>query len=83
MLLVAISAVLALSGPTWSQTQAPTQPQTSAKPPVKCGPDHAILYKRAVTLLDKAEKKLAAKYTAESKALLKESNSLFTILLKE
>jgi uncharacterized protein (DUF1697 family) len=36
-----------------------------------------------VTLLDKAEKKLAAKYTAEAKALLKESNSLFTILLKE
>jgi hypothetical protein len=33
--------------------------------------------------LDKAEKKLAAKYTAEAKALLKESNSLFTILLKE
>lgn len=50
---------------------------------VNCGPDHAILYKRAVTLLDKAEKKLAAKYTAEAKALLKESNSLFTILLKE
>jgi hypothetical protein len=48
-----------------------------------CGPDHAILYKRAVNLLDKAEKKLAAKYTAEAKALLKESNSLFTILLKE
>lgn len=83
MLLVAISAVLALSGPTWSQTQATPQPQTGAAPPTKCGPDHAILYKRAVTLLDKAEKKLAAKYTAEAKALLKESNSLFTILLKE
>ena len=48
-----------------------------------CGPDHAILYKRAVSLLDKAEKKLAGKYTAEAKALVKESNSLFTILLKE
>jgi hypothetical protein len=83
ILLVAISAVLALSGLAWSQTQAKPQPQTKAAPPTKCGPDHAILYKRAVTLLDKAEKKLAAKYTAEAKALLKESNSLFTILLKE
>ena len=54
------------------------QPQKPA-----CGPDHAILYKRAVGLLDKAEKKLAAKYTAEAKSLLKEANSLFTILLKE
>ena len=83
MLLIAISAVLALAGTAWSQTKAPPQPQTKAAPTTKCGPDHAILYKRAVTLLDKAEKKLAAKYTAEAKALLKESNSLFTILLKE
>lgn len=50
---------------------------------VACGPDHAILYKRAVKLLDAAEKKLAAKYTAEAKALVKEANSLFTILVKE
>ncbi|GEM_PF-397728 len=83
MLLIAISAFLSLAGPVWSQTKAPPQPPASAKPPSKCGPDHAILYKRAVNLLDKAEKKLAAKYTAEAKALLKESNSLFTILLKE
>jgi hypothetical protein len=48
-----------------------------------CGPDHAILYKRAVSLLDKAEKKLSARYTAEAKALVKEANSLFTILQKE
>ncbi len=82
-LLVALSAVLAVSGPTWSQTQAPPQPQTSAAPPAKCGPDHAILYKRAVSLLDKAEKKMSAKYTAEAKSLIKEANSLFTILLKE
>jgi uncharacterized protein (DUF1697 family) len=53
------------------------------KPPVKCGPDHAILYKRAVSLLDQAEKKLTAGYTAEAKSLLKEANSLFTILQKE
>jgi uncharacterized protein (DUF1697 family) len=58
----------------WAQTQ---------KPPVKCGPDHAILYKRAVNLVDKAEKKLAGGYTAEAKSLLKEANSLFTILQKE
>lgn len=82
-LLVAISAVLAVSGPTWSQTPAKPQPQSSAAAAAKCGPDHAILYKRAVTLLDKAEKKLSAKYTAEAKSLLKESNSLFTILVKE
>jgi len=48
-----------------------------------CGPDHAIIYKRAVKLLDSAQKKLAAKYTAEAKAQVKEANSLFTILVKE
>jgi len=58
-------------------------PGLAQPPKPACGPDHAILYKRAVNLLDKAEKKLAAKYTAEAKALLKEANSLFTILLKE
>ncbi|MHB9072509.1 MAG: hypothetical protein ACYC6G_03180 [Desulfobaccales bacterium] len=52
-------------------------------PPAKCGPDHAILYKRAVKLLDNAEKKLTAGYTAEAKSLAKEANSLFTILQKE
>lgn len=58
--------------------------QTPAQPPRPgCGPDHAILYKRASTLLDNAEKKLSARYTAEAKALVKEANSLFTILLKE
>jgi hypothetical protein len=69
---------LLLAGTGLAQT--PTQPQP---PKPACGPDHTILYKRAVTLLDKAEKKLGAKYTAEAKSLLKESNSLFTILLKE
>jgi len=52
-------------------------------PQVKCGPDHAILYKKAVKLIDSAEKKLAAKYTAEAKAQLKEANSLFSVLVKE
>jgi hypothetical protein len=51
--------------------------------PAKCGPDHAILFKRAVKLLDTAEKKLTAGYTAEAKSQLKEANSLFTILQKE
>jgi hypothetical protein len=53
------------------------------KNPIKCGPDHAILYKRAVKLLNDAEKKLTAGYTAEAKAHAKEANSLFTILQKE
>jgi hypothetical protein len=53
------------------------------QPPAKCGPDHAILYKRAVKLLDNAEKKLTAGYTAEAKAQAKEANSLFSILQKE
>jgi len=53
------------------------------KPAAKCGPDHAILYKRAVKLLDNAEKKLTAGYTAEAKSQVKEANSLFTILQKE
>lgn len=51
--------------------------------PVKCGPDHAILYNKAVKLLDSAERKLAKKYTAEAKAQVKEANSLFSILVKE
>jgi hypothetical protein len=52
-------------------------------PQTKCGPDHAILYKKAVKLVDSAEKKLAAKYTAEAKAQVKEANSLFSVLVKE
>jgi hypothetical protein len=50
---------------------------------VPCGPDHQILYKRAVTLLDNAEKKLNARYTAEAKSMAKEAKSLFAILQKE
>ena len=52
-------------------------------PQTKCGPDHAILYKKAVKLVDSAEKKLNEKYTAEAKAQLKEANSLFSVLVKE
>jgi hypothetical protein len=68
----ALSLVLLYSG--LAQAQAPQS---------KCGPDHAILYKKAVKLVDSAEKKLAAKYTAEAKAQLKEANSLFSVLVKE
>jgi len=53
------------------------------QPPAKCGPDHAMLYKRAVKLLDNAEKKLTAGYTAEAKSQVKEANSLFSSLQKE
>jgi hypothetical protein len=48
-----------------------------------CGPDHQIIYKRAVTLLDNAEKKLSGHYTAEAKSMAKEAKSLFAILQKE
>jgi hypothetical protein len=65
---------------------AQTQPPGPAQPqplPSKCGPDHKILYKRAVTLLDNAEKKLNAQFTAEAKSMAKEAKSLFAILEKE
>jgi hypothetical protein len=45
--------------------------------------DHVQIYKRAVAAIDNAEKKLAGNFTAEAKALLKESRSLFGILQKE
>jgi len=69
---IVVLLALGLSGTVLAQT---------AK--TKCGPDHALLYKRAVGLLDQAEKKLTARYTAEAKSLVKEANSLFTILQKE
>lgn len=61
-----------------AQTPAPPEPPKSA-----CGPDHKIIYKRAVSLLDNAEKKLNARYTAEAKSMAKEAKSLFAILQKE
>jgi hypothetical protein len=45
--------------------------------------DHGQIYKRAVAAIDAADKKLAGNYTAEAKALVKESSSLFGILQKE
>ncbi|MDD3579895.1 MAG: hypothetical protein PHW74_02605 [Desulfobacca sp.] len=45
--------------------------------------DHAQLYQRAVSLLDKAQEKLDGNFTAEAKAMAKEANSLFATLQKE
>lgn len=45
--------------------------------------DHAQIYDRAVKLTAEAEKKLAANFTAEAKALIKEANYLYGILQKE
>ncbi len=72
LIIVSIIIALGMGSSGWAQT-----------PKKACGPDHAIIYKRAVSLLDQAEKKLSGKYTAEAKALVKEANSLFTILVKE
>lgn len=72
VLIVAFLAILSSVGQGLAQSKSPA-----------CGPDHAIIYKRAAGLLDKAEKKLNDKYTAEAKSLVKEANSLFSILVKE
>jgi hypothetical protein len=87
IMVLGVFLLAGLSAQLQAQT-APTQtPQAQApqaqKTPGKCGPDHAILYKRGVKLLDDAEKKLTQGYTAEAKSLAKEANSLFTILQKE
>lgn len=80
--------VLGFIGSAPAQTQAPPQTptQTQTEPQTQksaCGPDHKIIYQRAVTLLDNAEKKLNARYTAEAKSMAKEAKSLFAILQKE
>jgi hypothetical protein len=80
--------VLAFSGTAFPQAKK-DQPAKAPAPaaPVAAdktnAPDHCILYRRAVALMDKAQKKLAARYTAEAKNLVKEANNLFTILKKE
>jgi len=66
-----------------SLAQPGTTPSQPPPPRVPCGPDHQILYKRAVTLLDDAEKKLNGRFTAEAKSMAKEAKSLFAILQKE
>jgi hypothetical protein len=60
--------LLTLASAAWAQTAKPASP------------DHAILYKRAVSLLDQAQQKLTAGNLAAAKSQAKEANSLFTIL---
>ena len=67
-----LALALTLVGTGWTQTAKPT-----------FSPDHAILYKRAVGLLDQAEQKLKAGDLAAAKSLVKQSNSLFTLLKQE
>src|SRR5665647_144480 len=69
---LALALALALVGTGWTQTAKPT-----------FSPDHAILYKRAVGLLDQAEQKLKGGDLAAAKSLVKQSYSLFTLLQKE
>jgi len=83
-IVVTVFLVHGLLGSALAQT--PAQAPAPAPPPApraKCGPDHVIIYKRAVALLDKAEKKLNARYTAEAKASAKEAKNLFAIIQKE
>jgi hypothetical protein len=69
---LALALALALVGTGWAQTAKPI-----------FSPDHAILYRRAVGFLDQAQQKLKAGDLAGAKSLVKQSNSLFTLLKKE
>jgi hypothetical protein len=69
--LVSLILALALVGSGWAQTTKATSP------------DHAILYKRAVSLLDQAQQKLNAGNLLMAKSQAKEANALFTILKNE
>jgi len=64
-------SALTLAGATSAQT---TKPAT---------PGHAILYSRAVSLLDQAQQQLNAGNISGAKAQAKEANSLFTLLKNE
>lgn len=68
---LALALALALVGAGWAKNAKPTSPA------------HATLYRRAVTLLDQAQQKLTAGDLAAAKSLVKQSNSLFTLLQKE
>ena len=59
---------LTLASAGWAQTTKPASP------------DHAILYKRAVSLLDQAQQQLNAGNLSAAKSQAKEANSLFTLL---
>jgi hypothetical protein len=69
---LALALALTLVGTGWAQTAKPA-----------FSPDHAILYRRAVGFLDQAQQKLKAGDLAEAKSLVKQSNSLFSLLKKE
>ncbi len=62
---------LTLTNASWAQRNQPTSP------------DHAILYRRAVSFLDQAQQKLTTGDLAAAKSLVKQSNSLFTLLKNE
>ena len=59
---------LTMAGAGWAQTTKPASP------------DHAILYKRAVSLLDQAQQQLNDGNLSAAKSQAKEANSLFTLL---
>jgi hypothetical protein len=69
--LLVLTLALALVGTGWAQAAKPTSP------------DHAILYHRAVGLLNQAQQKLNAGDLDIAKSLAKQSNSLFALLQKE
>jgi hypothetical protein len=66
-----LALALALVGAGWAQTAKPSSP------------DHAILYRRAVGLLDQVQQNLKDGDLAAAKSAVKQSNSLFTLLQKE
>jgi hypothetical protein len=68
--LLALALVLALVGAGWAQTAA--TPAPDANP-----------YRQAVTLLDQAEQQLNAGNLPVALSMVKQSNSLFTLLQKE
>jgi len=68
---LALALILGLVSAGWAQTAKPISP------------DHAILYRRAVGFLDQAEQKLKDGDLAGAKSLVKQSNSLFTLLKNE
>jgi len=66
-----LALALALVGAGRAQTAKPASP------------DHAILYNRAVSLLDQAQQKLNTGNISVAKSQAKEANSLFTLLKNE
>lgn len=64
-------SALTLAGAGWAQTTKPA------------APGHAILYGRAVSLLDQAQQQLNTGNISGAKAQAKEANSLFTLLKNE